>query len=134
MSRTCLSNNNDINNNYYYVGISLGFKTINWLRISLSRLLNRLVGQVKFYVSRAIKKEYMTDNESTSSLVYSTETELKSNKVRLDLFIFIPSLWHYCQFHNFLIGIIIGFWFNYMHGSLTKLRCSVPSKKNNFML
>ena len=38
----------------FLVNILLGFKIINWLKTSLSRLLNRLVGQTKlnFYVSR----------------------------------------------------------------------------------
>ena len=58
----------------FLVSISLGFKTINWLKTSLDKLLNRLVGQVKLLCkpSRAFKKKPITGNESNSSLAYST--------------------------------------------------------------
>ena len=42
----------------FVVSISLDFKTINWLKTSLGRLLNRLVGQARLLCkpSRALKK------------------------------------------------------------------------------
>ena len=42
----------------FLVSISLGFKTINWLKTSLSRFSNRLIGQARllYESSRAFKK------------------------------------------------------------------------------
>jgi len=43
---------------FFLVCISLGFKIINWSKMSLSKLLNKLVGQVRFLCkpSRAFEK------------------------------------------------------------------------------
>ena len=85
----------------FLVSILLGFKIINWLKTSLSRLLNRLVGQARCRSS--LQKKPMTGNELSSSFVYSTQGELKPSKAWLGLTHFHPYMWRSLLF-SWLFG------------------------------
>ena len=56
--------------------------------MNLSRLLNRLAGQVRLLckLSRALQKKPMNANEPNSNLTYSTQAEFKPSKTWFDSF------------------------------------------------